>query len=176
MRRSTVKTNVSIISLLMLLLAVGCATAPKKEQAKLPSPAAEPLKPPPRPEEKLKELVVPQREEAKKVPEQLYSLFVREASIQDVLLTFSKDSEFNIIIDPALSGKVTIDLKQVTLQEALEAILPPLGGTYSVEGKFIRVFRPKMETHLFTLNYIATKRTGRREDESRREWLRQGEL
>jgi len=163
MRRSAVKNKLFFIPFLVLWLAVGCATPPKKEEAKLPSPVAEPLKPPSPPEEKLKELLVPQREEAKKPPEPVYSLFVREASIGEVLLTFSKESECNIIIDPGLSGTVTIDLKQVTLKEALEAILSPLGLTYSAEGKFIKVFRPKMDTRLFTLNYIATKRTGRRQ-------------
>ena len=115
------------------------------------------------PKEKLEELVIPQREEAKKVPERLYSFFARDASIQDVLLAFSRESEFNIVIDPELSGKVTIDLKRVTLKEALDAILSPLGWTYHIDGKFIKVLRPQMETRLFTLNYIATKRSGKRE-------------
>ena len=151
------------IPFLVLWFAVGCATSPKEERAKLPAPVAEPLKPPAPRGEKLVELVVPQREEEKKVPEQLYSLFVREASIQDVLLTFSKESEFNIVIDPGLSAKVTIDLKQVTLKEALDALLSPLGWTYAVQGKFVKIFKPQMETRLFTLNYIATKRSGKRE-------------
>jgi MSHA type pilus biogenesis protein MshL len=68
-----------------------------------------------------------------------------------------------MVIDPELIGKVTIDLKRVTLKEALDAILTPLGWIYHVDGKFIRVSRPQMETRLFTLNYIATRRTGKRE-------------
>jgi MSHA type pilus biogenesis protein MshL len=148
---------------LSLLLAGGCATAPKKERTKLPSQTVEPAKPPLPPEEKLKELVVPQKEEVKKVPEKLYSFFAREANVQDVLLTFSKESDLNIIVDPELIGKVTIDLKRVTLKEALDAILSPLGWTHRQEGKFIRILRPQVETRLFTLNYIATKRTGKRE-------------
>jgi MSHA biogenesis protein MshL len=162
-RRKIMKTNIFLISLLILLLAVGCASPPKKERAKLPSQIAEPTKPQPPPEEKLKELVVPQKEEAKKVPGKLYSFFARDLNIQDVLLAFSKESEFNIVIDPELSGKVTIDLKRVTLKEALDAILSPLGWTYHVDGRFIKVLRPQLETRLFTLNYIATKRSGKRE-------------
>jgi len=158
-----VSNKLFFIPFLVLWFAAGCATSPKEERLKLPAPVAQPLKPPPPRGEKLVELVVPQREEEKKVPEQLYSLFVREASLQDVLLTFSKESEFNIVIDPGLSAKVTIDLKQVTLKEALDALLSPLGWTYSVQGKFVKIFKPQMETRLFTLNYIATKRTGKRE-------------
>jgi MSHA type pilus biogenesis protein MshL len=111
----------------------------------------------------LKELIIPQKEEAKKVPEKLFSFFARDASIQDVLLSFSRESDLNIVIDPEVSGKVTIDLKRVTLREALDAILFPLGWTYRIDGRFIQITRPQMETRLFTLNYISTKRTGKRE-------------
>jgi MSHA type pilus biogenesis protein MshL len=145
------------------LLVMGCATAPTKERAKLPSQKVEAPKSQPPPEEKLKEIVVPQMEEAKKVPDRLFSLYARDSNIQDVLLAFSKESELNMVIDPELIGKVTIDLKRVTLKEALDAILTPLGWIYHVDGKFIRVSRPQMETRLFTLNYIATRRTGKRE-------------
>jgi len=149
--------------LLSLLLILGCATAPNKERVKLPPQKVEAAKAQPPPEEKLKELVIPQMEEAKKVPDKLFSIYARDSSIQDVLLAFSKESELNIVIDPELNGKVTIDLKRVTLKEALDAILSPLGWTYRIDGKFIKVSRPQMETRLFKLNYIATKRSGKRE-------------
>jgi MSHA type pilus biogenesis protein MshL len=148
---------------LILLGGMGCANAPIKERAKLPSQKVEAPKPQPPPEEKLKEIVVPQMEEAKKVPDRLFSLYARDSNIQDVLLAFSKESELNMVIDPEINGKVTIDLKRVTLKEALDAILTSLGWTYHLDGKFIRISRPQIETRLFTLNYIATRRTGKRE-------------
>jgi MSHA type pilus biogenesis protein MshL len=156
-------TRFFLIFFLSLWVLTGCATPSKKEEQKLPSQIAQPAKPSLPPEEKLRELVLPQREEAKKVPEKLYSFFARDANIQEVLLTFSKESDLNIIIDPELTGKVTIDLKRATLQEALQAILFPLGWTYAIDGKFITILRPQMETRLFTLNYLATRRTGKRE-------------
>jgi MSHA type pilus biogenesis protein MshL len=115
------------------------------------------------PEEKLKEIVVPQREEAKEVPERLFSFFARDSIVQDVLLALSRESDLNIVINPELTGKVTIDLKRVTLKEALNAILTPLGWTYQIDGNLIKILRPQMETRFFTLNYIATKRSGKRE-------------
>ena len=157
------RTKCFIILFLCLLWAVGCAAPMKKERTQLPSQKAEPSKTQPPPEEKLKELVIPQREEAKKVPEKLYSFFARDLHIQDILLAFSKESDYNIVIDPELSGKVTIDLKRVTLKEAFDAILFPLGWIYRIEGKFVKIMRPQMESRFFTLNYLATKRSGKRE-------------
>jgi MSHA biogenesis protein MshL len=157
------KTKIFFIFFLISLLVLGCATAPKKERAKLPPQQGEAAKPQRPPREKLKEIVVPQMEEAKKVPDRLFSVYARDSNIQDVLLAFSKESELNIVIDPELNGKVTVDLKRVTLKEALDVILTPLGWTYHIDGKFIKISRPQIETRLFTLNYIATKRSGKRE-------------
>ena len=157
------KMRILLAISLALLSVLGCATAQRKERVKLPPQKMETARPQPSPEEKLKEIVVPQMEEAKKVPDRLFSIHARDSNIQDVLLAFSKESELNIVIDPDLSGRVTVDLKRVTLKEALDAILPPLGWTYYIDGKFIRISRPQMETRLFTLNYISTKRTGKRE-------------
>lgn len=145
-----------------LLITGGCATSPPKERMKLPDiekRMAQPQSPP----EPLKEIILPQREEVKKVPERRFSLSAREANVQEVLLAFSKESDMNIIIDPELKGKVTVDLKGVTLPEALEAVLSPLGWTFQVEDRFIRIQKLKMETRLFSLNYITTKRSGKRE-------------
>ena len=156
------KAKLYFILLLSLLLIVGCAAPPKKERMKLPSQTGEPIRAAPA-EEPLKELVVPQREEAKKIQDKLFTFYGRDVNIQDILLAFSRESDLNIVLDPELSGKVTIDLKRVTLKEALDAILSPLGWTYRMEGTLIKVYRPQMETRLFTLNYIATKRSGKRE-------------
>jgi MSHA type pilus biogenesis protein MshL len=157
------KTKTLFILFLILSLVLGCVSLPDKERFKLPPKKAEGPKPQPAPEEKLKELVIPQMEEAKKVPEKLFSIYARDSSIQDVLLAFSKESDLNIVIDPELNGKVTVDLKRVTLKEALDTLLSPLGWTYRTEGKFIKVSRPHVEARFFTLNYIATKRSGKRE-------------
>jgi MSHA type pilus biogenesis protein MshL len=157
------KLRIFLVWALCLLFAGGCASPPKKERATLPSQVMEPTPPQPPAKEKLEELVIPQREEMKKLPERLYSFFARDANIQEVLLAFSRESELNIVMDPELNGKVTIDLKRVNLKEALDAILTPLGLAYRIDEKFIKVFRPQMETRLFTLNYIATKRSGKRE-------------
>ncbi len=146
-----------------ILIISGCVAPPKKVRPG-PSPkTVEPQKPEAQPEERLKELIIPQKEEQKKIPEKLYSFYARDLNVQDILLAFSKETDYNIIIDPELKGKVTIDLKRVTLREALDAILTPLGWTYRIEDKFIKVMRPEMETRIFSLNYLSTRRTGKRE-------------
>ena len=92
--------------------------------------------------------------------ERLYSLSYREAEVRDVLMAFSRESSYNIIVDPEVSGKVTVDLKKVTQARALDSLVKPLGFDFKQEGRFIYIVKPKMETRMFHLNYLAVKRSG----------------
>ncbi len=113
-----------------------------------------------------KDLTLPSLEGVKpleegQIPEEkLYSLSVRDADLKEVLFAFSKDNGVNIIVDPDVFGKVTVDLKKVTMAAALDALLKPLDLDYQQEGNLIRVTRPKMETRTFILNYLTTIRKG----------------
>jgi MSHA type pilus biogenesis protein MshL len=143
---------------LFLVSVVGCVSAKKPEVITSPSPIELPR------EKRLEELPILQLEEKIKKPEPLktYSLSARDANIRDVLLSFSKESKINIIIDPDISEKVTIDLKDVTLIQAMDALLTPIALEYKLESGFIRVSKPKPITRIFRLNYIITQRRGSR--------------
>jgi MSHA biogenesis protein MshL len=99
-------------------------------------------------------------ETAKGEPRKLFTLAVRDVDIRDVLLTLGKRTDLNIIFGPEVKGTVTADLKRVTLEEALSAVLSPLGLEYTRTGTFVRVFPPTLETRIFTLSYLSTTRTG----------------
>jgi MSHA biogenesis protein MshL len=99
-------------------------------------------------------------ETAKGEPRKLFTLAVRDVDIRDVLRTFGKRTDLNIIVGPDVKGTVTADLKRVTLEEALSAVVSPLGLEYTRTGNFIRVFLPTLETRIFTVSYLSTTRTG----------------
>lgn len=142
-----------------LLTVAGCAPSTKVVAPSLPPPL------PPRPlvvQQPLPDLPATQLDEegGKVSPRRLYTLSVRNGNIRDVLLAFGKRTDFNIVFGPDVDGTVTVDLKRVTLEEALDALLSPIGLVYRQEGTFVRVAKPAPETRIFTLNYMATTRTG----------------
>ena len=94
------------------------------------------------------------------------SLVAQEADIRTVLLAISKEVQQNIIVDPSIREVVTVDLKQVTLTEALDNLLEPLRLDYEVKGNFVRVFPKRMMTRTFRLNYIISRRQGSSPDSS----------
>ena len=100
----------------------------------------------------------PPTEDPNNPQEKRYFLSMIDSDLKAVLLSFSKGSPYSIIMDTDVKERVTMDLKNVTLEEALDTILTPLNYAYRKEGNFIRISRPRIETRIFTLNYLATIR------------------
>jgi MSHA biogenesis protein MshL len=145
--------------LVMLLLTLGCAGSPQAKTKTTQAPAPAPAK-----EVPLEELTVPQIQEkpppqlVASGPAKLYTLRIRDGQLRDVLLALAQESGENLVVDPEVTGQVTIDLNRVTLDQALAAIVKPLGYTYRQEGRLIHISKPIMETRLFSLNYLNTRR------------------
>ncbi len=82
--------------------------------------------------------------------------------ITDLLLMLVRDTRLSVVADPDVQGTFRGELKDVTLRQALEMILQPHGYDYSVQGNLIRVFKRRLETRRFDLNYVITRRGGSR--------------
>ncbi len=82
--------------------------------------------------------------------------------ITDLLLMIVRDTRLSVVPDPDVLGTFRGELKDVTLRQALEMILQPQGYDYSVQGNLIRVFKRRLETRRFDVNYVVTRRTASR--------------
>jgi MSHA biogenesis protein MshL len=96
---------------------------------------------------------------AAKQAEDLYSFSLREADVKDILRAIAKQTDYNVVVEPDVKGLTTVDLKQVTLPKALEYILEPLNYAYKIEDRTVYVSKPKVETKIFTINYLSLKKT-----------------
>ncbi len=67
------------------------------------------------------------------------TLTLKDADIKDVLKTFSVLTELNIVLDPGVSGSVTVELRQVPWDQALDLILKINGLDYVLENNVLRV-------------------------------------
>jgi MSHA biogenesis protein MshL len=95
-----------------------------------------------------------------------FTMSARGVSIKNVLFALSQEIEQNIVIHPDVDRTgaeklATVDLKNVTLEEALESLLPPLRLTYEIDERYIRVAREEMQTRTFFLNYVISRRVGK---------------
>jgi MSHA biogenesis protein MshL len=84
------------------------------------------------------------------------------APIADLLRMLVRDTRLSVVADPDVQGTFRGELNDVTLRQALEMILQPHGYDYSVQGNLIRVFKRRLETRRFDLNYVLTRRSASR--------------
>lgn len=68
----------------------------------------------------------------------------KDEELVAVLETFSSAYELNMVYGPNVTGKVTINLYDVPVQQALEKVLASNGFTYTVEGRFIVIQSAKI--------------------------------
>ena len=71
--------------------------------------------------------------------DQLFSLRVRDVDIRDVLTIIAEEYGLNLILSPAVSGRITYDIENTSLRDGFNAILRSSGLTYVIEGNIIRV-------------------------------------
>ena len=88
-----------------------------------------------------------------------FSLQVAEADLRVMLSAVAASFGVNVIMDRDITETVSLNLIDVTLVEALEVILVPLGLEYQLDGDLLRVTRPQMENQTFEFNYVTTQRT-----------------
>jgi type II secretory pathway component GspD/PulD (secretin) len=82
--------------------------------------------------------------------------------IRDVLLLLFRGTGFSIVFDPAVTGTFTGELSDLSLRQALEAVLVPAGLDYRRQARVIQVFPPRAETRLFEVGHLAVRRTWQR--------------
>ncbi|MFZ5788581.1 MAG: type IV pilus secretin PilQ, partial [Acidobacteriota bacterium] len=69
------------------------------------------------------------------------SLELKDADVKDVLRSFSKITGLNIVVDPDVSGSVTVNLENVPWDQCLDIVLKINRLDYVVENNVLRVAR-----------------------------------
>jgi len=86
----------------------------------------------------------------------------RPMALGDLLLLLVNGTPLSIVTDEDVSGTFIGDLKDLSMRQALEAVLFPRGLDYDVQGTLIRVFPRKASTRLFDVNYVNVRRAWQR--------------
>lgn len=159
------------IAVLATVLLIGCATPERKheERALLPEireamtpPPARPAPVPPAVQRALvppPELSLPQL--SARPVEPRFDLDVVNLPVAHVFAALAKDTRYSMLVDPALSGSVTVNLKDVTLIEALDTLRDMYGFEYRTQGTRIFVQPARLQTRVFQVNYLTASRAGR---------------
>ncbi|MDO9220233.1 MAG: secretin N-terminal domain-containing protein [Thiobacillus sp.] len=90
-----------------------------------------------------------------------FSLTVNDAKASEVFMGMVTGTPYSMLVHPDVTGTLTLNLKNVTVPEAMEAVRALYGYEYEVQGKRIIVPSPAMQARVYHLNALAMLRKGK---------------
>ena len=92
-----------------------------------------------------------------------FDLAVSNAPAAQVFMALVSGTRYSMMVTPEVSGNVTVNLKNVTVREALETLRELYGYEYKVQGTRIYIQPNTLQTRVFKINYLDGKRQGQSE-------------
>lgn len=92
--------------------------------------------------------------------EQKFDLVVNNAPATQVFMGIVNGTRYSMLVHPDVTGSVSVNLKDVTVFEALDAVREIYGYEYKVDGSRIYVQPLAMQTRIFKVNYLVGRRVG----------------
>jgi MSHA biogenesis protein MshL len=94
------------------------------------------------------------------VVEPRFDLAVSNAPAGQVFMALVTGTRYSMLLAPDLSGNVTVNLKSVTVREALETLRELYGYEFKYQGTRIYIQSNAMQTRMFQINYLSSRRQG----------------
>jgi MSHA biogenesis protein MshL len=89
-----------------------------------------------------------------------FDLSVNSAPASQVFMSIVSGTRYSMLIHPGVTGTISVSLKDVTLQEALDSIRDLYGYEYRIEGSRISIQPAGLQTRVFRVNYLTALRRG----------------
>jgi MSHA biogenesis protein MshL len=89
-----------------------------------------------------------------------FDLAVNNAPAAQVFMALVSGTRYSMLIHPDVTGTITVNLKDVTIQEALDSLRELYGYEFRFDGTRIIVQAPGLRTRVFQVNYLAGLRRG----------------
>src|SRR5882672_6202790 len=90
-----------------------------------------------------------------------FDLSVSNAPAAQVFNSIVSGTRYSMLVPPTVSGTISVNLKDVTIQEALDAIRELYGYEYKMQGSRIFIQPISIQTKVFNVNYLIGQRVGR---------------
>ena len=159
-----------LLPLFLILALSACATqtgAPygnaKKEMAKASRQRTAPLQPDEVNRALLPSLTVEMPKVDGRPIEPRFDLVVNGAPANQVFMAIVSGTRYSMVVHPSIKEAISVNLKDVTVFEALDTLREMYGYEYKLQGPRILIQPLGLQTRVFQINYLMSQRKGRTE-------------
>ena len=92
--------------------------------------------------------------------EKKFNVIADNAVAKSFFLELVDGTPFNIVVHPEVQGTISLSLKNVTINDVLEAVQKIYGYGFEYSPQSVRIFPVSLQTKVFKLNYLDLVRVG----------------
>lgn len=89
-----------------------------------------------------------------------FDLSVNNAPAAQVYMAIASGTRYSMLLNPEVGGTITVNLKDVTVREALDSLRELYGYDYRIDGTRIFVQAAGLQTKIYLVNYLMGQRRG----------------
>lgn len=92
--------------------------------------------------------------------EKRFDVSVNNAPAKSFFTGLVVGTPYNMVVSPDITGNISLKLKNVTVEQALQAVQDIYGYSYQKTSYGFEILPPSLQTQIFTVNYLDVERSG----------------
>lgn len=92
--------------------------------------------------------------------EKRFGISVQDVPANSFFMGLVEGTQYNMMVNPSITGTISLTLKNVTIPEVMEAVRDVYGYEYKKTATSYLVMPPKLQSRVFTVNYVNVSRSG----------------